>query len=281
MCCFLICFYNPNKFVSHTPRLEKGVVLQFRIAVCSQLRQRICCKAVAARKRRSPAVLRLHRCWPLLCTRTATTSPIKVGKGSPRSALLQAGVPGKAAEQPHAPVSPPAGKDTVALQGSPRAARALHRHHCAPCCCLLFLQVLRQAQGSVASPKHPGSDHATVWGRKPLADIPSAVSSAANCILLSPPVPDSSLARKVRKKLQLLFLLMATEAQPCSLQCLRRCRSIWCATVPRRGRRSRVCASLAMPKEISPIKIPPTAGLRGKPTGEPPGARHAACSQKG
>lgn len=82
MCCFLICFYNPNKFVSHTPRLEKGVVLQFRIAVCSQLRQRICCKAVAARKRRSPAVLWLHRCWPLLCTRTATTSPSRWGRGA-------------------------------------------------------------------------------------------------------------------------------------------------------------------------------------------------------
>lgn len=61
MCCFLICFYNPNKFVSHTPRLEKGAVRQFRIAVCSQLRQGICCKAVAANKCRFPAVLRLRR----------------------------------------------------------------------------------------------------------------------------------------------------------------------------------------------------------------------------
>lgn len=222
MCCFLICFYNPNKFVSHTPRLEKGVVLQFRIAVCSQLRQRICCKAVAARKRRSPAVLWLHRCWPLLCTHTATTSPSTAGKGSARSALLQAQVPGKAAEQPHAPVSPPAGKDTVALQGSPWAACALHRHRCALCCCLLFLQVLQQARGSVASPKHPGSDRAMVWGQKPLADVPSAVSSVANCILLSPPVPDSSLARKDRKKTPIIIssdgnrsaaLLFATPAE--------------------------------------------------------------------
>lgn len=191
MCCFLICFYNPNKFVSHTPRLEKGVVLQFRIAVCSQLRQRICCKAVAARKRRSPAVLWLHRCWPLLCTHTATTSPSTAGKGSARSALLQAQVPGKAAEQPHAPVSPPAGKDTVALQGSPWAACALHGHRCALCCCLLFLQVLQQAKAvwprqSIQAVTVPRLGDRNPWLTSPVLCPPLPIAFCSPHLCLTP-----------------------------------------------------------------------------------------------
>lgn len=70
MCCFLICFYNPNKFVSHTPRLEKGAVRQFRIAVCSQLRQGICCKAVAEINAGS-----------LLCCGSAGTAPVTALRG--------------------------------------------------------------------------------------------------------------------------------------------------------------------------------------------------------
>lgn len=121
MCCVLICFYNPNKFVSHTPRLEKGAVLQFKIAVCNQLRQRICCKAVAANKRRFPAVLQLCRCWAWICM--ATTSPALQGRS--RALLCCEHRPKEAAmqQQPHAPVSPPAGKDTAA---SHRALCRLH-----------------------------------------------------------------------------------------------------------------------------------------------------------
>lgn len=90
MCCFLICFYNPNKFVSHTPRLEKGAVRQFRIAVCSQLRQRICCKAVAANKCRFPAVLQLRRHSghrTVACTAAAAPSTAAGRRGRRAGAL--------------------------------------------------------------------------------------------------------------------------------------------------------------------------------------------------
>lgn len=123
MCCVLICFYNPNKFVSHTPRLEKGAVLQFKIAVCNQLRQRICCKAVAANKRRFPAVLQLCRCWAWICM--ATTSPALQGRSGALLCCEHRTMKAATQQQPHAPVSPPSGKDTAALHRAPCRLHAL------------------------------------------------------------------------------------------------------------------------------------------------------------
>lgn len=90
---FLICFYNPNKFVSHTPRLEKGAVRQFRIAVCSQLRQGICCKAVAANK-----------CW-FSCCAAAPPAPLRSPHGTEARKVTRSQEP--RGQQPHVPASPP------------------------------------------------------------------------------------------------------------------------------------------------------------------------------
>lgn len=127
MCCFLICFYNPNKFVSHTPRLEKGAVRQFRIAVCSQLRQRICCKAVAANKCRFPAVLQLrqHSGHRAAACMAATAPGTAAGRWGRRAAAPSHGKNSSHTYLRH----PPADKDTVALHTALCSQHKAQRGH--------------------------------------------------------------------------------------------------------------------------------------------------------
>lgn len=163
MCCFLICFYNPNKFVSHTPRLEKGAVRQFRIAVCSQLRQGICCKAVAANKCRFPAVLQLRRhSGHHAGACTAATAPGRWG----RLAELRATGERAGEQQPRVPASPRAAKDTVALHKASCRQRSLRRGIALLPPALPALAL--PAQRAAASPRRPGAARAPVRRRETL-----------------------------------------------------------------------------------------------------------------
>jgi len=202
MCCFLIRFYNPNKFVSHTPRLEKGAVRQFRIAVCSQLRQRICCKAVAANKRRFPAALRLRR---RSGHRTATAAPstareLRAAGSSSRAYLRHPRLPrtwwpcsrlradGRASAG--AALRPPA-LPALALPTAPSpACRGLARHGCCPC---------RSSEGTDPRLSSPS---------------PRAHCSTSICIFLSLPGPDSwSAESEERITADAFFFLMETYVQ--------------------------------------------------------------------
>lgn len=193
MCRFLICFYNPNKFVSHTPRLEKGAVRQFKIAVCSQLRQRICCKAAAANKRRSPAVLQLRRRSGHRAAATAAPASLR-GR--------RAGAPwhreNSREQQTQVPASPPADKDTVALQ----------KVLCSLC------RGIAPSLGPpvLAVPNAPSKTCSSIFkvagGLLMIPPSPCACSSTSICISLSPPGSDSLPAKKGGKSQQMILFIV-------------------------------------------------------------------------
>lgn len=221
MCCFLICFYNPNKFVSHTPRLEKGAVRQFRIAVCSQLRQRICCKAVAANNRRSPAVLQLRRhAGHRAEARAAAAAPgtAAARREGERELRATGGTAGE--QQPRVPASPPADKDAVALQKGLCRRRSTAGASLRPPSCLLL------GPRAVASSGRP-----QFRGQKPSAHPPNpgAHSFPSICISLSPPGPDSSPARREEGIMAGGFIYVFSveiNAQPQPLEPLQRCKGV-------------------------------------------------------